>query len=96
MLIARVHPEILRAEKLPDVLLDEKDGLARPVSFDREFGETSSMTMEPASSSSSSTSRRRRRKRFLERIDEPEKNCKFSLLRTSRSGNSGSSPRMAR
>jgi len=24
MLIARVHPEILRAEKLPDVLLDEK------------------------------------------------------------------------
>ena len=40
VLIARVHPEILRSEGLPDASLDREDGLARPLSFDRGFGET--------------------------------------------------------
>ena len=41
VLIVRVHPEILRAEGLPDELLDEKTHLARPVSLDRGSGAAS-------------------------------------------------------
>ena len=40
VLIVRVHPEILRSEGLPDTPHRRQDGLARPVSFDRGFGET--------------------------------------------------------
>ena len=40
VLIVRVHPEILRGEGLPDAPHRRKDGLARPLSFDRGFGET--------------------------------------------------------
>ena len=34
VLIARVHPEILRSEGIPDAPHDEKTTLARPVSVD--------------------------------------------------------------
>ncbi len=41
VLIVRVHPEILRSEGLPDALHRREEGLARPVSFHRGFGEAS-------------------------------------------------------
>ena len=40
VLIVRVHPEILRSEAIPDDAASRQEGLARPVSFDRGFGET--------------------------------------------------------
>ena len=40
VLIARVHPEILRSEGIPDAPHDDKKRLARPISFDHGFGET--------------------------------------------------------
>ena len=40
VLIARVHPEILRGEGLPSAPTRREGGLARSVSFHRAFGET--------------------------------------------------------
>ena len=40
VLIARVHPEILRSEGIPDAPHRREDGLARPISLDRGSGET--------------------------------------------------------
>ena len=42
VLIVRVHPEILRSERLPDGLLDEKHDLAGALPFHRGPGEPSS------------------------------------------------------
>ena len=47
VLIVRVHPEILRSEGLPDTSARRSGGLARPVSFDRRFGETSPRQRNP-------------------------------------------------
>src|ERR1039457_870245 len=79
VLIARVHPEILRSEGLPDASLDEKR-----VWHDRY---RSIMNLERHLSGNGTRiikfflhlSKGEQRKRFLERIDEPEKNWKFSL-----------------
>ena len=40
VLIVRVHPEILHSEGIPDAPHRRQDGLARPVSLYRRFGET--------------------------------------------------------
>jgi len=53
--------------------------LARPVSFDRGFGETSPCQRNSHSEDLLHLSKEEQRKRFLARIDEPEKNWKFSL-----------------
>jgi polyphosphate kinase 2 (PPK2 family) len=42
VLIVRVHPDILSSEGLPYALHDEKEGLARPLPLDCEFGEAPS------------------------------------------------------
>ena len=42
VLIVRVHPEILRSEGDPGRAASRQEDMAWPVSFDREFGETSS------------------------------------------------------
>jgi PPK2 family polyphosphate:nucleotide phosphotransferase len=79
VLIARVHPEILRSEGLPDASLD-----ANRVWHDRYRSITN---LERHLSGNGTRiikfflhlSKGEQRKRFLERIDEPEKNWKFSL-----------------
>ena len=75
-----MHPEILRSEGLPDALLDEKDGLARDGIV------RSSTSREHLHRNGTRIikfflhlSKEEQRKRFLERIDEPDKNWKFSL-----------------
>jgi PPK2 family polyphosphate:nucleotide phosphotransferase len=78
VLIARVHPEILRNEGLPDALLDEKT-----VWHDRY---RSIVDLELHLSGNGTRivkfylhiSKEEQRKRFLQRIDDPEKNWKFS------------------
>ncbi|MFM0058432.1 polyphosphate kinase 2 family protein [Paraburkholderia phytofirmans] len=79
VLIARVHPEILHNEGLPDALLDEKT-----VWHDRY---RSIVDLELHLSGNGTRivkfylhiSKEEQRKRFLQRIDDPEKNWKFSV-----------------
>jgi PPK2 family polyphosphate:nucleotide phosphotransferase len=78
VLIARVHPEILRAEGLPRTLLDEKDiwhGRYRSiVDLERHLGRSGTRIIKFFLH----LSKEEQRKRFIARIDEPVKNWKFS------------------
>ena len=74
-----MHPEILHSEGLPAAPAEEKtiwhERYRSIVDFERHLTATA-----PGSSSSSCICRKEeQRKRFLARIDEPEKNWKFSL-----------------
>src|SRR5665647_1305164 len=79
VLIARVHPEILRSEGLPDASLDEKrvwhDRYRSITNLERHLSGNGTRIIKFFLH----LSKGEQRKRFLERIDEPEKNWKFSL-----------------
>jgi PPK2 family polyphosphate:nucleotide phosphotransferase len=79
VLIARVHPEILRSEGLPDASLEENK-----VWHDR-YRSITNLEWHLSGNGTRIVkfflhlSKGEQRKRFLERIDAPEKNWKFSL-----------------
>ncbi len=79
VLIVRVHPEILRSEGLPDTSLDETavwhDRYRSIVDLERHLHGNGTRIVKFYLH----LSKDEQRKRFLERIDEPEKNWKFSL-----------------
>ncbi|HBK06950.1 MAG TPA: phosphate--nucleotide phosphotransferase [Acetobacteraceae bacterium] len=79
MLIARVHPEILRSEGLPDASVDESkiwpDRYRSITDLERHLFHNGTRIIKFFLHLSKDEQRRR----FLERIDEPEKNWKFSL-----------------
>ena len=79
VLIVRVHPEILHSEGLPDRLLDETavwhDRYRSIVDLERHLHANGTRIVKFYLH----LSKDEQRKRFLERIDEPEKNWKFSL-----------------
>ena len=79
VLITRVHPEILRNEGLPDALLDEKKVWGHRyrsiVDLERHLHDNGTRIVKFFLH----LSKEEQRKRFLARIDEPEKNWKFSL-----------------
>jgi PPK2 family polyphosphate:nucleotide phosphotransferase len=79
VLIVRVHPEILRSEGLPDPLLDQKtvwhDRYRSIVHLERHLHNNGTRIIKFYLH----LSKEEQRKRFLQRIDEPEKNWKFSL-----------------
>ena len=79
VLIARVHPEILRSEGLPDVPHDEKlvwhDRYRSIVDLERHLHDNGTRIVKFFLH----LSEEEQRKRFLARIDEPEKNWKFSM-----------------
>jgi PPK2 family polyphosphate:nucleotide phosphotransferase len=79
VLIVRVHPEILLTERLPDKLLDEKTvwrGRYRSiVDLENHLHRNGTRVLKFFLH----LSKEEQRKRFLARIDEPEKNWKFSL-----------------
>jgi PPK2 family polyphosphate:nucleotide phosphotransferase len=79
VLIARVHPEILRAEGLPAKLLDEKtiwrDRYRSIVDLERHLDRNGTRVIKFFLH----LSKEEQRRRFLDRIDRPEKNWKFSL-----------------
>jgi len=79
VLITRVHPEILRSEGLPDALLVEKavwhDRYRSIVDLERHLHSNGTRIVKFFLH----LSKDEQRKRFLARIDEPEKNWKFSL-----------------
>jgi PPK2 family polyphosphate:nucleotide phosphotransferase len=78
VLIARVHPEILRSEGLPDVPHDEKavwhDRYRSITNLERHLHGNGTRIIKFFLH----LSKEEQRKRFLARIDEPEKNWKFS------------------
>jgi PPK2 family polyphosphate:nucleotide phosphotransferase len=78
VLIARVHPEILRNENIPDGQADQKtiwEGRYRSiVDLERHLHRNGTVVLKFFLH----LSKDEQRKRFLERIDEPDKNWKFS------------------
>jgi len=79
VLIVRVHPAILRAQGLPKELGDKKDiweeRYRSIVDLERHLHRNGIRVIKFFLH----LSKEEQRKRFLERIDEPEKNWKFSL-----------------
>jgi len=79
VLIARVHPEILRSEGLPDAPAEEsaiwRDRYRSIVDLERHLDANGTRIIKFFLH----LSKDEQRKRFLARIDEPEKNWKFSL-----------------
>jgi len=78
VLIARVHPEILRSEKIPVEQADEKtiwEGRYRSiVDLEKHLHRNGTVVLKFFLH----LSKEEQRKRFLERIDQPDKNWKFS------------------
>ena len=79
VLIARVHPEILRSEAIPDTPHHNKkiwhDRYRSIVDLEKHFHVNGTRIIKFYLH----LSKEEQRKRFLARIDEPEKNWKFSL-----------------
>ncbi|MEO8342023.1 MAG: ADP-polyphosphate phosphotransferase [Nitrospirota bacterium] len=79
VLIVRVHPEILRTQGLPDPLLDEntvwEERHRSIVDLEEHLYRNGTRVIKFFLH----LSKDEQRKRFLARIDEPEKNWKFSL-----------------
>jgi len=78
VLIVRVHPEILRAESLPAELLDHKHFWAQRYHSIRELERHLYRNGTRIVKFFLHLSKEEQRRRFLERIDNPAKNWKFS------------------
>jgi PPK2 family polyphosphate:nucleotide phosphotransferase len=78
VLVVKVHPEMLRAEGLPEELLDKKniweERYQSITNFERHLYRNGTHTVKIFLH----LSNEEQRKRFLERIDEADKNWKFS------------------
>ena len=78
VLVVRVHPEILRSQGLPEELRDEKsiwqERYHSIVNLESHLFHNGTRTVKVFLH----LSKDEQRKRFLERIDEPDKNWKFS------------------
>jgi PPK2 family polyphosphate:nucleotide phosphotransferase len=77
VLVARVHPEILERQKLPDALRGKHiwdDRLEDIAAYERYLGRQGVVVLKFFLN----VSKAEQRKRFLARIEEPEKNWKFS------------------
>lgn len=79
VLAVRVHPEILRGQGLPDELLDEKaiwkERYRSIVDLEEHLHRNGTQIVKVFLH----LSKNEQRKRFIERIDEADKNWKFSL-----------------
>ncbi len=78
VLVVRVHPEILAAQQLPDHCKGKsvwRDRFRQINDFERYLVENGTIPIKFFLN----VSKREQKKRFLERIDMPEKNWKFSV-----------------
>ena len=75
----RVHPEILRSQRIPDSLLDEKnvwrERYRSIVDLENHLHRNGTRIIKFFLH----LSKEEQRKRFIERIEQPDKNWKFSL-----------------
>jgi PPK2 family polyphosphate:nucleotide phosphotransferase len=77
VLVVRVHEQILRSEKIPDKLVSEKIWVERYQDirhFEKYLHRNGTLVIKFFLN----VSRKEQKKRFLERIDNPDKNWKFS------------------
>ncbi|MDO9257498.1 MAG: polyphosphate kinase 2 family protein [Bacteroidales bacterium] len=77
VLVVRVHEEILKAQKLPDKLITESiwdDRLTDIHNYESYLNRNGILVVKIFLN----VSKKEQKKRFLERIDKPEKNWKFS------------------
>jgi len=77
VLVLRVHPELLMRQHIPPVLIGKKvfdERLEDIAAFERYLGRQGIVVLKFYLN----MSKEEQRKRFLSRIDEPEKNWKFS------------------
>jgi PPK2 family polyphosphate:nucleotide phosphotransferase len=79
VLIVRVHPEILKRQGLPEELLDEKSLWKNRYRSIVDLEEHLQRNGTRIIKFFLHLSKREQRRRFLQRIDEPDKNWKFSL-----------------
>jgi PPK2 family polyphosphate:nucleotide phosphotransferase len=78
VLVARVHPEILEAQRLPEDCKTKhiwKDRFTQINDFERYLFDNGTIPIKFFLN----VSRAEQKRRFLERIDQPEKNWKFSI-----------------
>jgi PPK2 family polyphosphate:nucleotide phosphotransferase len=78
VLVVRVHPEILKAQKLPGPVVTKRiwdDRLADIAAYERYLSRQGTVILKFFLH----VSKAEQRKRFLERIEKPEKNWKFSM-----------------
>ena len=78
VLVVRVHPEILRAQNLPDELLDKKDIWEERYRSIRDLEEHLCRNGMRIVKFFLHVSKKEQRRRFLLRIDDPARNWKFS------------------
>ena len=78
-MIVRVHPEILREQRLPDGLLDENTVWQQRYHSIMDLENHLYRNGTRIIKFFLHLSEEEQRKRFLDRIDEPDKNWKFSL-----------------
>ena len=77
VLVVRVHPDFLRAQRLPSQLIGRDiwdDRLADIAGFERYLAHNGTLVLKFFLN----VSRKEQKRRFMERLDEPEKNWKFS------------------
>jgi PPK2 family polyphosphate:nucleotide phosphotransferase len=77
VLVVRVHPEILKSQKTPPSLVSKKiwdDRFEDICSFERHMTRSGTVIRKFFLN----LSKKEQKRRFLERLDEPEKNWKFS------------------
>lgn len=77
VLIVRVHPELLETQRLPEKLVTKriwKERLEDIVAFERHIARNGTLVLKFFLH----VSKDEQKRRFMERLDEPEKNWKFS------------------
>jgi PPK2 family polyphosphate:nucleotide phosphotransferase len=79
VLVVRVHPELLKSQGLPQELRDKKDIWSERYESIRDLEKHLHRNGTQTVKIFLHLSYKEQRKRFLARIDEPEKNWKFSL-----------------
>ena len=79
VLVVRVHPEILRSQGLPESCSTRRPSGRSGIVPSWTWRSISTATAPGSSRFFLHLSKDEQRKRFLERIDEPDKNWKFSL-----------------
>ena len=79
VLVVRVHREYLKGEKLPDEILDDKDVWKERYASIRTFEAHLHANGTRVMKFFLHLSRNEQRKRFLARIDDPEKNWTFTV-----------------
>ena len=79
VLVVRVHPEILRNQRLPEELRDEKNIWKERYQSITDLEQHLHRNGTRVIKFFLHLSKDEQRRRFLERIDEPDKNWKFSL-----------------